>query len=336
MLKNPRISLLLAAALFACRCSAPVEPEPVQPAIAESAALAPSGNASAPHDPPKVGSAAPAPIVKPAPPPVAPVAAGPPQSISGGIYRIGAGDRLEIAVYQHADLSGVFTVLPDGSVRYPLVGPIRISDLSVKEASEKIEAALEERYLVDAQVNLIVKDFLSKPVNVLGAVRTPGKYYLKAQTTLMDVLTEAGGLGATSGDEVVVTRRIRDPKGTLTYAKTFTLSLTELMKGQNQDLNVLLEEGDTVNVPERMLFYVSGEVMKPGSYRLDSGMTLLKAITAAGGLGKFATKRGVEIHRKVTGEEQVLKYNLARIEDQEEPDPAVLADDVVIVARRFF
>lgn len=285
------------------------------------------------------------PAAAPAPAPVRPAASAPPVSVTRDtspippadpIYRIGAGDKIEVSVFGQPELSGIYTVLSDGTLKYPLIGTVRIADLGAKEAGEKLEAALEEKYLVDAQVNVNVKEFLARPVNVLGSVRAPGKYYLKAQTTVTDILTEAGGLTGESGDTIVITRRVNDKKTGSTYTKTFTLNLAELLKGQDPELNVLLADGDTINVPERMLFYVSGEVTRPGSYKLDTGMTLLKAISAAGGLGKFATKRGVEIHRKVAGEEQVLKFNLGRIEDREEPDPVVMAEDVIIVARRFF
>lgn len=332
-----RITVLLAGALALTSCLAPEGEEP------EAAPAAPV-------------SAAPRPVVSPGPSPQpgAPAAAAVPVPPSKGDvpvssaptaelllrgdlpYRVGPGDRLEITVYGHQDLTGIFTVLADGTVRYPLVGSIRLADLTPKEASEKLENTLGENYLVNPQVSLTVKEYLSKPVNVLGSVQKPGKYYLKAQTTVTDILTEAGGLSQASGDTVVISRRIQDRRTGNSYTKNYTLNLAELLKGQSPDLNVLLVEGDTVNVPERTLFYVSGEVAKPGSYKLESGMTLLKAISAAGGLGKFATKRGVEIHRKVAGEEQVLKFNLGSIEEREEPDPSILAEDVIIVSRRFF
>jgi polysaccharide export outer membrane protein len=325
------LALSIAAAALSFACSGPVADEPsspdAKPAV-ESAAPQPPAPSVSREGPPRpvIGNES----------PTATRSSLPPEPKQEDFYWIGPGDRLEIVVYQHSDLSGTFEVLSDGTIRYPLIGSVHLASLSVQQASEKIETALEEKYLVDAQVNLTVKEYRSKPINVLGAVRSPGKYYLKAQTSLMDMITEAGGPTNLAGDTVVLTRRIVDRNTGNSYSKTFTLSLTDLLKGQSSDLDIPIVDGDTINLPERMLFYVSGEVNKPGPYRLESGMTLLKAISAAGGLGKFATKRNVEIHRKVAGEEQVLRFNVGGIESQDEPDPPVLADDMIIVARRFF
>ena len=251
-------------------------------------------------------------------------------------YRIGPGDRLEIKVFKHEDLSGLFEVLPDGTIRYPLIGSIKLGDLTVKEASDRLEVALEQNYLVEAQLSVGIKEYLSRPVSVVGSVEKPGKYYLKAQTTVMDIITEAGGLRDDAGDVIVLTRKVQDRRGGST-PRTWNLAVSELLRGNDPSFNVPLAEGDVVNVPQRTLFTVYGEVGKPGSYKLQRGMTLLKAISEAGGLGKYATKKGVEVHRKAEdGTETVLRFNLARIEDQDDPDPEIAPGDTIVVARRFF
>jgi len=339
---NPVLAILLGLSCFAAACSGPVDESadagnpagetiPVRTAaeVPASAVLPPATSVRPPS--PKETTASPAPIE--APVPAVPTSQSAPDRDVP--YRIGGGDSLEVTVYHHQDLTGRYKVDPDGTIRYPLIGSMRVAGLTAKEASDRLKAALEEKYLVEAQLNLEVKEFLSKPVNVLGSVRIPGKYYLKAQTTLMDILTEAGGAAANSGDVVTVTRRVSDGKGG-SFSKIFTMSLPELLRGQGSSMNILLQEGDTVNLPERPPFYVYGEVIRPGPYRVESGMTLLKAISAAGGLGKFASKRGVEIHRKVGGVEDVLRFNLSKIEGQDEPDPPILAEDIINVTRRFF
>jgi polysaccharide biosynthesis/export protein len=304
--------------LLSFGCAAPVE----ESGEAEVAAEAPAQ--------PAAGSAKPSPRVE------APAASTPPIPTEVPVYRIGPGDRVEIKVFKHEDLSGVFEVLSDGTIRYPLIGSLRIGDLTVKEASDRLEAALEQNYLVEAQLSLGVKEYLSRPVTVLGSVQRPGKYYLKAQTTLMDVITEAGGLRDDAGDVVVLSRKIQDRRGASTV-RTWNLNVTELLRASDGSTSVPLAEGDVINVPQRTLFTVYGEVLKPGSYRLQRGMTLLKAISEAGGLGKFASKKAVEVHRKVDdGAETVLRYNLARIEDQDDPDPEISAGDTIVVPRRFF
>jgi polysaccharide export outer membrane protein len=92
-----------------------------------------------------------------------------------------------------------------------------------------------------------------------------------------------------------------------------------------------------VTIAERRFFYVKGEVMHANGYYLETGMTLLKAISLAGGVSQFANSHKVEILRAdATGKQERIVISLKDIESGNRPDPPLKANDIVNVPRRIF
>jgi polysaccharide export outer membrane protein len=248
-------------------------------------------------------------------------------------YRIGVGDKLEIAVFGHDDLSKVVEVRSDGSINYPLIGDVQVKGMTVSEVDDQITRVLGKDFLVDPQVSVDVREYQSQWVTVIGEVRNPGRFMLRRNMRLIDVLAEAGGVTKEAGVEILVTRRT-DAGDT----RQILLDRERLLSQENQDANILLSHMDIVTVGEKKIFYIRGEVTRPGSYFLESGLSIMKAISVAGGLTPYANRKEVQLIRAgaggAVGDTKVV--NLKAIEEGKKPDIPLLPNDVIIVPRRIF
>jgi polysaccharide biosynthesis/export protein len=248
-------------------------------------------------------------------------------------YRIGAGDKLEISVFGHEDLNKVVEVRGDGTINYPLIGSLEVAGKTVTQVDEQITGLLAKDFLVDPQVSVDVREYQSQWVTIIGEVRTPGRYVLKRNMRLIDLLAEAAGATKEAGTEILVTRR-QDQDGH--QPRQIVVNRDRLLSRDNQDANLILEHGDIVTIGEKEVYYIRGEVAKPGSYYLEKGLTILRSISVAGGLSQFANRKEVDLLREGPKGQQKIRVNLKAIEDGKKQDIPLLPNDVIIVPRRIF
>jgi len=250
-----------------------------------------------------------------------------------GDYRIGVGDKLEISVFGHEDLNRTVDVRADGSISYPLIGDLRVVGKVASEVDNEITKALGKDYLVDPQVAVEIKESQTQWVTVLGEIRNPGKFILKRGMRVLDLIADAGGPTKEAGGSVSIMHR--DAPGG--ESRQIVVERDKLFAADNQDANLALVPGDIVTLGEKEVFYIRGEVTKPGPYFLDKGMTVLKAITFAGGFSQFANRKDVVLLRSEGDRiQQKLNVNLKRIEEGKAPDIALKPNDLIIVPRRVF
>jgi polysaccharide export outer membrane protein len=156
-------------------------------------------------------------------------------------------------------------------------------------------------------VALTVEQYRSQKVSVLGEVNRPGVYAIAGANTLMDLLSEAGGLGEEAGELAIVTRR-GSPAG-----QSQAIDLAALLEGRADIPEPRLGDGDRIFVPRMDRFYIYGQVNRPGSYRLERGMTVMQALSVASGLTDKGTERGLKIRRMAgDGREQVISAELTQ------------------------
>lgn len=233
------------------------------------------------------------------------------------------GDVLKVLVYGNPDLTIEDKVSAKGEINIPLIGSIKVSGMSPYDAEQKIVYKfVHEGFLKKAQVNIIVVLSRGRQVSVLGQVVNPGKYTIEPGTkTLFDFIAISGGVSAKGSDLITVIRTAENPP------KRFSFNVSDLLLGLSTEkisiANMDMQAGDVVYIPEAPVFYVYGEVNRPGVYRLKRGMTVIKAMSSAGGLSAKGTDRNLEIIRK----HQEMEVNLL--------DP-VLAGDVIIVKESLF
>jgi polysaccharide export outer membrane protein len=244
---------------------------------------------------------------------------------AGEDYVVGEGDLLRITVYDHPDLTTIARIGGEGTILFPLVGPVKVAGLTVPEAAQKIAAALNEGYIIMPQVTVFIEEYRSQKVMVMGQVNKPGVYELKGATTFLEVLSKAGDLTKEAGDRAIIKRRV---DGADKKEKVVTINLKRLIEMGDASQDVAVLDGDSIYVTRAGIYFVSGEVKKPDSYKYEEGTTVLKAVTTAGGFTEKASTGRVKIIRKVEGKEEVLeKVSL---------DEPVRPDDVIVVPESFF
>jgi polysaccharide export outer membrane protein len=237
-------------------------------------------------------------------------------------YVVGDRDVLRITVYDHPDLASVARVSGEGTIFFPLVGEVKVSGLTIPQIAAKLSEMLANGYIVNPQVIVFIEEFRSKKVTAIGEVMKPGLYELPGQTTLLELLSRAGGLTRDAGDKALVKRKTG--KG----EQSFTIDLKKLVEKGDTSADLNLQDGDSIYIQKAGFFYVSGEVKKPDVYKYEEGTTVLKAITMAGGFTDKAAERRIKIKRKEDGKENTLeKVGL---------DELVRPDDVIVVPESFF
>lgn len=240
-------------------------------------------------------------------------------------YIVGEGDVLRITVYEHADLTTIERVSGDGSIIFPLIGQVEVEGLTLSEISQKIAEMLSDGYIINPQVNIFIQEFRSKKAFIMGEVNKPGLHVLHGTTTFLELLSAAGGLTENAGDRAILKRKTGSSDGP---EKIIAIDLKQLIEKGDTSMDISIMDGDSVYITKAGVFYVTGEIKKPDSYKYEEGTTVIKAITIAGGFTDKASKGRVRIIRKVNGDEEVIN----RV-DMDEP---ILPDDVIVVPESFF
>jgi polysaccharide export outer membrane protein len=261
-----------------------------------------------------------------APPPKAAVEPAIPAGVERPLLQLGPGDQVKMDVFGRPEMDTTTYVGDDGSIRVPLAGKVMIGGLSPSEAGQKVEAALKHgQYLVDPHVTFTVVQSRSQRVSVLGEVRAPGRYPIESNTTVLDLLAQAGGATEKGADIIYILRA--DQSGKL---QRYAVNLTGTVDSQDSAPAVLqtLRGGDSIFVPVAEQFYIAGEVRTPAMYRLESGMTLVQAIARAGGITERGSASRVQIKRRGPKGDYIVISGKA--------NEKIQADDVITVKERIF
>src|SRR5690348_9903096 len=181
----------------------------------------------------------------------------------GQEYTIGPRDVLGITVWGQADLSRDYGVDPDGFIPFPLIGRVKAAGSTPKELAGELTELLGKDYLVNPQVIVSVREYLSQKVQVLGAAEKPGVYYLTGPTTVLEILSKAGGLSSAAGKQVILLRNhVASSAGSGTGGEPILrLSLDKIQAGDSAE-NTRLENQDTVIVSKALSnsYFIFGEV----------------------------------------------------------------------------
>jgi len=239
---------------------------------------------------------------------------------AGSDYKVGSGDLLRIGAFGYPELAADVRVSQSGNITFPLIGQIEVSGMSTRDIEKLITQRLAEgSFIKAAQVSVLVLEFQSQKVAVMGQVAKPGQYFLDGSARVLDLLAKAGGLvNGVAGDRAILlcqdgTRR--------------EIDIEALLGGDNAQ-NWSVSDGDTLNVPRAPRFYIYGEVQRPGDYRLERNMTVSRAISASGGL----TPRGSERRTIVKRRDGEGKEHSSSIKSHE----LLREDDVLYVRESLF
>lgn len=219
-------------------------------------------------------------------------------------YAVGANDVLAIKIYDEPALSGSFRVDPDGSITYPLLGRVAVAGQTVRAIEEDLTRRLSEGFLRRPQVAVEIAEFRSRNVFIMGEVRSPGKYAIEGEVTLLEVLARAGSFTPAAGTEILVRRArpggVTPAAGTDDEVEVLRVGVNDLYTG-SAAFDLVLQDGDTIIVEQAPRFYIAGFVRNPGFYVLQPNMTVQQAIAVAGGLSERGSNRGIKVQRIVDG-----------------------------------
>lgn len=262
-------------------------------------------------------------------------------------YRIGANDVLEIEIEDAPELSGARRVNANGTFLMPYLGRLAAKGKTPEELAQVIVKGLDQRYLFNPRVNVVVKQYNSRSFFIQGSVRNPGVYQIEGRPTLLELLTVAGGLADSHASTAFIIRKIKPAEVDATVSNeaaspaTKDLPQYNLIKANLMGLlrgiftqNMFLEPGDIVNIPQTEMFFVAGEVHSPGSFALKEGTSLRQAIALAQGTNFKAALNRTIIFRDnpETGKRQEIRIDLAAVMSGKAEDQPIMANDIVIVA----
>jgi polysaccharide biosynthesis/export protein len=239
--------------------------------------------------------------------------------------RVGPGDLLEIHVFQEPDMTQTVRVNGFGDASVSLIGRVHVGELTPDEARDVIAQLLVTgHFLVNPQVSVLIQEYGTQGVSVLGEVQKPGVYPILGNRTLLDVISQAGGTTVYAGSSVTVKR---NSDGTL-----LTIPLTKNAASMLAS-DVRMQPGDKIMIPRASVIYVLGDVGRPGGFLMQNSghMTILQAVALAGGQNRTAAMGSVRlIHKTATGYTDT-QIPLKRILDGHELDSELQAEDILYI-----
>jgi polysaccharide export outer membrane protein len=249
--------------------------------------------------------------------------------------RIGRDDLVGIYVYDSPELTRTVRVSADGAIRLPMLKQhVMAAGLYPPELETAIAAALtKEELLVNPIVTVSVVEYRSRPISIVGAVKQPLTFQATGVVTLLDALSRAGGLNDNAGPEILVSRPTTDPDGHAT-SLVQRIPVRGLVNNADPALNIRLEGGEEIRVPEAGRIFVVGNVKLPGAYVIQNSAesSVLKALAMSQGLLEYSSKEAY-IYRTEggAGGKNEIPIELKNIIDRKAPDVPLMASDILYI-----
>jgi len=251
------------------------------------------------------------------------------------VEKIGRDDLIGITVYDSPELTRTVRVDSDGDIRLPMLQKhIQAAGLYPSELENAITTALtNENVLVDPIVTVSVVEYRSRPITVVGAVKSPLTFQATGTVTLLDAISRAGGLAENAGAEVLVSRQpsSANDKSAMLVQR---IPVYGLISGEDPSLNLNLEGGEEVRVPEAGRVFVLGDVKKPGAFYITDGSesSVMKALSLSEGLDTFSAHKAY-IYRLEAGStgRNEIPVELKKIMDRKSPDVPLMANDILYI-----
>jgi polysaccharide export outer membrane protein len=241
---------------------------------------------------------------------------------------LNAGDLIDIQVFATAEFSERLRVDQEGLIHIPMAGDLDVKGLTAAQLGTAIEKRLKDAQLMlDPHVSATVLEYATQGVTLLGEVKSSGTYNLYGPHSLYDALSAAGGTTATAGASITITHR-RDPQHQIVIPVN-SPNFSELQR------LTPVEPGDTIVVAKASMFYLVGDVVRPGAFYLQNGapISVLNALSLSGGLNRTAKVSRASIVRPTATGAETIPLDLNKIMKNVQPDVMLQASDVLVVPR---
>jgi polysaccharide biosynthesis/export protein len=239
--------------------------------------------------------------------------------------RVGPGDLLEVKVFDVPELTQAVRVSDRGEAVLTFVGPLQFAGLTTTEVQTLVENHLRDgNFVREPHVSIMIEEYTTQGVSVLGQVGKPGVYPVLGSRTLLDVISAAGGITPMAAHEATIKRR----KGGDVLKASLSDNPGELLAS-----DVELWPGDTVVVPKAGIVYVIGDVGRPGGFTMENNgrMTLLEAVALASGVNRTAAQSKVRVLRKTSAGHEEMPVDLKRILQGKAADIPLEREDIVYI-----
>jgi len=239
--------------------------------------------------------------------------------------RIGPGDLLHLSVFDVPELTQVVRVSDTGDATLMLLGSLHLDGLTAAEAQALIEDRLQKgNFILDPHVSVIIREYGTQGVSVLGEVRKPGVYQVLGTRNLLDIISEAGGTTPFAAPEATVKRRASQEQLTASLSNDPAQLLAH---------DVELRPGDTVIIPKAGIVYVLGDVGRPGGYVMQNSgrISLLQAVAMAQGVNRTAARKHTRLIRKTASGVDETILDLKQILEGRAADPELQPEDIVYI-----
>jgi polysaccharide biosynthesis/export protein len=254
------------------------------------------------------------------------VAMGPVGFGSGSAGPIGAGDLLEVTVFDTPELSGKLRVSNRGDVSLPLIGMMHVESLTAQEAQSEVRQRLMDGGFVrDPQVTVFVAEYATQGVSIVGEVHKPGVYPAFGEHHLLDYLSLAEGLTQFAGTNITITHAGHPDEP----------QHVRVMGGAapTPENNPQILPGDTIFVERTGLVYVLGDVARPGGFAMDHNeqLTIMQAVALAQGTNYTAAKGSIRLIRTTPQGRVEIPVDLKKIMAFKAPDLPMQDNDILLV-----
>ncbi len=177
-----------------------------------------------------------------------PAAAAPSSTQVDSAYRLQAGDMLRINVWKEEELDREVLVMPDGTINFPLIGTLSVVGQSTADVQRTVTQKLEP-FVPAASVTVVVQETRGNAVSVIGQVTKPGEVIMTRSMTVMQALSQAGGLTPyADDDDIVILRKTGNKEDSIDF------DYSDIARGRNLETNITLMPGDVIVVPTQSLF----------------------------------------------------------------------------------
>jgi polysaccharide export outer membrane protein len=245
---------------------------------------------------------------------------------SGAAGPIGAGDLLEVSVFDTPELSGKLRVSNLGDVSFPLIGVLHMQGMTVEQAQSLIRQKLMEGGFVrDPQVTIFAAEYATQGVSVVGEVHKPGVYPAFGEHRLLDYLSLAEGFTPLAGTTIMITHagHSEEPQKVRVTGGA----------SPGPENNPQILPGDTIFVEHTGLVYVVGDVARPGGFPMDHDehLTILQALALAQGTNYTAAKGSSKLIRTTAQGRLEIPVDLKKIMASKATDLAMQDDDILFI-----
>jgi polysaccharide export outer membrane protein len=245
---------------------------------------------------------------------------------SGAAGPIGAGDLLEMSVFDTPELSGKLRVSNTGDILLPLVGSLHVAGMKPEEAQNLIrQKFISGNFLKDPQITVFIAEYATQGVAVVGEVKNPGVYPAFGSHHLLDYISVAQGLTPLAGTRITITHA-----GKSDEPQHVKMTAGATPKPEN---NPEIFPGDTIFVERTGFVFVVGDVAHPGGFPMDHDgqLSILQAIALAQGTNPTAAKGSARLIRTTLQGRQEIPVNLKKILTAKATDLALQDNDILFV-----